>query len=167
MKNPLLTLSILLLSALFLAGCGKSGEQKQLEIDLNKRVMQMHDAEMAKLDQAKTLDAQLDSAMTMHESVAGKFPKDAAGHTSDDIIQAKEQLAAARSAMDAWMASHKPYAEEMNHAEAMSKMNAEMESLTKVSAQLDTAIAGATATVEAHRQFAQGLMAKKPARRGR
>jgi len=165
MKNSLIIISILVLSALLLVGCGKSAQQKQMESDLNTRVMQMHDQEMAKMRQALDLEAQLDSAMTMHDSLGKQFPKQAAGHTGDDIAAAKEKLAAARGAMDNWMTSHKPYNEEMDHEQAMAQMNAEVESLTQVSAQLDSAIQDATRTIETHKQFATDLMAKTAKRR--
>ena len=138
-----------------------------MESDLNKRVMALHDSEMAKMRQAQGLESQLDSARIMHDSLAATYPKEAADHTSDDIDQAKQKLASARSAMEAWMSKHKPYDEEMKHDEAVAQMNAEMQELTNVSAQLDTAIVDATGTIENHRKFATDLLAKKPAKKGR
>jgi outer membrane murein-binding lipoprotein Lpp len=166
MKTSSLTLFVLLLSALLLAGCGKSAQQKQMEADLNTRVMQLHDSGMAKMRQAQTLDAQLDSALTMHDSLAGKFPRESTGHSSTDINDAKQKIASARAAMEAWMAGHKPYDENAKHEETMSMLNADLQGIEKVSAQLDTAIVDATGTIENHRKFAADLLAKKPAKRG-
>ena len=89
MKAHSMTLLVLFLSALLFAGCGKSAEQKQMESDLNKRVMQLHDSGMAKMRQAQGLESQLDSAKVLNDSMAAKFPRDAANHGSGDIDQAK------------------------------------------------------------------------------
>ncbi len=166
MKNLPLALFVLLLSLLLLAGCGKSVEQKQLESDLNKRVMAMHGTEMAKTRQAQGLGVQLDSVMLMHDSLVGKFPKETAGHSGEDINLAKQKLASARAAMDAWMAGHKPYDENVKHDEVMTKLNADVRDLEKVGAQLDSAIADATSVVESHRKAAADLLAKKKPKKG-
>ncbi|MBP1647253.1 MAG: hypothetical protein H6Q30_698 [Bacteroidetes bacterium] len=161
MKTLPLALSVLLLSLLVLAGCGKSAEQKQMESDLNKRVMAMHDTEMAKMRQAQDLTSQLDSVMSMHDALVGKYPKETVGHSSDDINVAKEKLASARAAMDAWMSGHKPYDENVTHTEVMAKLNADIQGLEKVREQADTAIADATSVIESHRKAAADLLAKK------
>lgn len=166
MKHLSLVLFVVLVVALLLVSCGKTSEQKQTESDLNKRLMQMHDSGMVKMRQAQGLGSQLDSALTLHDSLAQKYPKEAAGHTNDDISQAKQKLASAQAAMHAWMAAHKPYDPEMKHDDAMKILNADVEELTKVEAQLDTAVADATGTVENHRKFAADLLAKKPAKKG-
>ncbi len=122
-----------LFCSLLLASCGKTSEQKQMESDLNKRVMQLHDSGMAKMRQAQGLDAQLDSAKALHDSLAAKFPKDAAGHSGDDIAQAKGKIESAQAAMHAWMSTHKPYDPEAKHDEVMAKLNADVQELTNVS----------------------------------
>jgi outer membrane murein-binding lipoprotein Lpp len=160
-----MVLPALVLSALLLAGCGKSEQQKQMESELNSRIMQLHDAGMAKMEQVKAMSAQLDTILTQHEALAAKFPKEAAGHSSDDIKAAKEKLASASSALETWMAGHKPYDVNMKHDEAMSTLNADLQQLEKVSAQLDTAIVDATSTIDSHRKFAEELMAKIPAKK--
>jgi hypothetical protein len=155
-----------LFCSLLLASCGKTSEQKQMESDLNKQVMQLHDSGMAKMRQAQALDAQLDSAMALHDSLAAKFPKDAAGHSSDDIAQAKGKLESAQAAMHTWMSAHKPYDPEAKHDEVVAQLNADVQELTNLSTQFDTAITDATGTVENHRKFAAELQAK-PAKKGR
>jgi outer membrane murein-binding lipoprotein Lpp len=167
MKTYALSFFALLLSVLLLAGCGKTAQQKEMESDLNKRVMQLHDAGMAKVDQAKAMTAQLDTILAQHEALAAKFPKAVVGHTSDDINAAKEKLASATSAMQSWMAGHKPYDINMKHEEVMSQLNADLQALEKVGAQLDTAIADATGTIESHQKFATEVMAKMPAKKGK
>ncbi len=166
MKNLSFTLFLAFLSSLLLVSCGKTSQQKQMESDLNKQVMQLHDTEMAKMRQAQGLESQLDSVKTLHDSLASKYPKEAANHSSDDIVQAKQKLASARSAMNAWMSAHKPYEAEMKHEEAVKKLNADVQELTSVGAQLNMAIVEATGTVENHRKFAAELLAKKPVKKG-
>lgn len=166
MKTTFTTLFAILLSAFLLVGCGKSEQQKQMESDLNKRVAQLHDSGMVKMRQAQALDSQLDSARTLHDSLAAKYPKEAADHSSDDIAQAKQKLASARSAMESWMSGHKPYDAEMKHDEALAQLNKDVQDLTNVSAQMDTAIVDATGTIENHRKFAAELLAKKPVKKG-
>jgi hypothetical protein len=167
MKAHSVTLLVLFLSALFFAGCGKSSQQKQMEGDLNKRVMQLHDSGMVKMRQAQGLESQLDSTKVLSDSLAAKFPGDAAGHGSDDISQAKERLSIAEGAMHAWMAGHKPYDPEGKHDDAMTQLNADIQELMNVSTQLDTAIVDATGTIENHRKYAAELLAKKPVKKGK
>ncbi len=161
-----LSATLFLVLSFLLISCGKTEQQKQAESDLNKRLMQMHDAGMTKMREAASLSSQLDSALTLHDSLAAKFPKETAGHDSRDIAEAKQKLASARSAMGAWMAAHKPYNVNAKHDEAMTQLNAEIAELTKVGQQLDTAIVDVTGTVENHRKFAAELLAKKPVKRG-
>ena len=167
MKNLSAALCLVVFSSLLLVSCGKSSQVKQLESDLSKRVMQLHDSGMAKMRQARTLTAQLDSALALHDSLAGKFPKESAGHNSNDINESKQKLASASSAMEAWMAGHKPYDVNMKHDEAMSKLNADIQELEKVGARFDTAIVDATGTIENHRKVAAELLAKKPVNKSR
>ena len=155
-----------LFCSLLLASCGKTSEQKQMESDLNKRVMQLHDSGMAKMRQAQALDAQLDSAKALHDSLAAKFPKNAAGHSGDDIAQAKGKIESAQAAMHAWMSTHKPYDPEAKHDEVMAKLNADVQELTNQATQFDKAITDATGTVEDHRKFASELLAK-PSKKGK
>jgi hypothetical protein len=166
MKRLSAMVIIVLFSSLLLVSCGKTSQQKAMESDLNKRVMQLHDSGMAKMRQAQALDAQLDSAKALHVSLAAKFPKNAAGHSSDDIAQAKGKIESAQAAMHAWMSTHKPYDPEAKHDEVMAQLNADVQELTNVSTQFDTAITDATGTVENHRKFAAELLAK-PVKKGR
>ena len=164
MKQVMALFSLVLLCSLLLVSCGKTSQQKQLESDLNKRVMQLHDSGMVKMRQAQTLDSQLDSAKVLHDSMAAKFPKDAANYSGDDIARSKEKLESAQGSMHAWMSTHKPYDAEARHDEMMDKLNADVQELTSVSAALDTAIVDATGTIESHRKFAAELLAKKTAK---
>ena len=166
MKRLSAALVLALVCSLLLVSCGKTDKQRQMESDLNKRVMQMHDSGMVKMRQAQALETQLDSAKVLHDSLATKYPKDAANHGSDDIVQVKQKLASARDAMEAWMSKHKPYDAETKHDEAVTQLNAEIEELATVGSQLDAAIADATGTIENHRKFAAELLAKKPAKKG-
>lgn len=167
MKRLLSALVLVFFSSLLLVSCGKTLQQKQMEADLQKRMMALHDSGMVKMRQAQAMDSQLDSAKILHDSLAAKFPKEAADQTSDDIAMAKQRLASARSAMETWMSGHKPLDAETNHDEAVAKMNADIQELTSVGAQLDTAIVDATGTIENHRKFAAELLAKEPARKGK
>ena len=64
------------------------------------------------------------------------------------------------------MAGHKPYDPEGKHDDAMAQLNADVQELTNVSAQIDRAIVDATGTIENHRKFAAELLAKKPVKKG-
>jgi hypothetical protein len=167
MKQLSTAIVLALSSCLLLVSCGKTSQQKQMESDLNKRVMQLHDSGMVKMRQAQALTSQLDSAKILHDSLAAKFPKETANHTGDDIAQVSEKLSSAQGGMHAWMAAHKPYDPETKHDEALAKLNADIQKLAYVSAQLDLAIADATGTIENHRKFATELLAKMAAKKGR
>ena len=165
MKHFSTAFSVVLLCSFLLASCGKTSQQQQMESDLNKRVMQMHDSEMVKMRQAQALDSQLDSAKILIDSLSAKFPKDFAGRTSDDIAQAKAKLETAQGAMREWMSAHRPYDAELKHDVAMAKLNADVQDLMKVGTALDTAIVDATGTIENHRKIAAELLSKKAAKK--
>ena len=75
MKRLSAMVILIVFCSLLLVSCGKTSQQKEMESDLNKRVMQLHDSGMVKMRQAQALDAQLDSAKVLHDSLAAKFPK--------------------------------------------------------------------------------------------
>jgi hypothetical protein len=166
MKHLSTNVALFLFCSLLFVSCGKTSEQKQMETDLNKRVMQLHDEGMMKMRQLKGLAAQLDSAQVLFDSLAAKFPKDAASAAATEIAQSKERIAAAGNAMEAWMSGHKPYDETMKHDVVATKLNEEIQNLASVNTRLDAAIANATSTIENQKKMAAELLAKKPAKKG-
>jgi hypothetical protein len=168
MKGSVPALVVLLLSSLLLASCGKTSQQKQMESELSKRVMQLHDSSMIKVRQAKVLDAQLDSARVLLDSLAASLPSDSARSASEVIARAKQKIASAHDAMEQWMAAHRPYDIEMDHDEAVAQLNGDIQKLVGVSAELDTAIVDATDVIKNQQQHAGEILSKKPMKkRGR
>jgi hypothetical protein len=144
-----------------LAGCGKSAEMKKLEADLNAEVMKMHEDQMKLMDGMQTLASQIDQVSAQHEELAKKFAKKMTGHSTDDLMAAKKQLAAAEESMNTWMKSFKRYDETLDHTEVMAQLTKNKEELTALQGQIDAAMTAAKTAITAHTDFANQLTAKK------
>jgi uncharacterized lipoprotein YmbA len=153
-------LVLLIAVAFVLAGCGKSAEQKKMELDLSAQVQKLHDAGMASMKQVDELTGKIDAAVAMHDSLVKAFPKLAAGHPAEDLIAAKGKLASVKSAMDTWMKGFKPYNETMKHEEAVTMLKKNVEDLTKMKGEIDASVTAATTAIDAHAKAASELMAQ-------
>jgi hypothetical protein len=156
MKSTLMTVALLV--AFVLAGCGKSEVEKKLESDLNNEVMKMHDVAMASLAKAKDLD--LDGVMATQDSLAKLFPKVFEGKNTDDLKAAKEKLAGVKAEMEKWMQGHKKYDPAMNHTEVLAQLKKDKDAVTKINDEVQSAVTAATAAVESHKQLAADAAAQ-------
>ena len=141
--------------ALLLAGCGKSDAQRALETGLNDEITKMHDAGMGLYNQAKDLTGQIDAAIASHDSLANKYAKKFTGHSADDLRAAKDKVTAAMASMDAWMKDFKPYDPEVPHEQVLVSLNKTKDDVMKVKADLEGAIGGAMASMDAHKAFVE------------
>jgi len=160
MKLTCLFPVLLIVGGLLIAGCGKSADQIKMEGDLSKEITVLHDGAMAKITQANDLSTRIGEVMAQHDNLVKKYPKEAAGHSSDDLKAAMEQIVKAKSSMDAWMKGYKPYDPAVKHAEAMKALTTHKTDLTKMKADIEGAITAATTAVESHTKVASELMAK-------
>jgi uncharacterized lipoprotein YehR (DUF1307 family) len=158
MKSTLVTLAVLV--AFVLAGCGKSEIQKKLESELNNEVMKMHDATMATITKATDLTSQLDGAVALQDSLAKRFPKAFEGKTTDDLTAAKQKLAGVKDEMEKWMKGHKAYDPNAKHDEILAQLKKDKEDLTKIKSDVEGAVAAATTAIESHKQLAADAVAK-------
>lgn len=145
--------------ALLLAGCGKSELQTKLETELSDQITKLHDGAMATYNQAKDLTTQLDAALVSHNELAAKHAKQFAGHSADDITAAKEKLTAAIASMDTWMKEFKPYNPEMPHEQVITTLTKSKDDALKMKDELESAVSGALSTLDAHKTFAEQVMA--------
>jgi hypothetical protein len=160
------TLIVCSLALLFLfAGCGKSADQLKMEGDLSKEITTLHDGLMAKMPQVKELLTNIPELMAQGQELAKKYPKAAELLKVDALKGASEQLVKAQSAMEAWMKGFKPYDLNMKHDEVMTTLTKQKEELTKMKGDFDTAVTGATATVDTYKKTIADLMAKVPAKK--
>lgn len=151
---------LLLVVAAALIGCGKSADMKKLESDLNAEILKVHEKQMASMKVLDSLTASLDATAAAHAELAAKFPKALADHSADDIAAAKDQIAGAKSAMDAWMKAYKPYDENLPHEQVMAQLNKDMEGLMGIQTQLDAVMKGASDVITGHAKVAEEVMAK-------
>jgi hypothetical protein len=158
MKSTLITLAVLV--AFVLAGCGKSEVQKKLESELNSEVMKMHDATMATIAKAKDLATQLDGAVAVQDSLAKLYPKAFQGKTTNDLTAAKEKLAGVKDEMDKWMKGHKQFDPNGKHEEILAQLKKDKEDLSKIKNDVEGAFAAATTAIDAHKQLATDAVAK-------
>jgi hypothetical protein len=156
---------LLLFVAAALAGCGKSDELKKVESDLNAEIQKVHIKQMATMKVLDSLSTALEVTMAKHTELVAKFPKAVEGHTADDIAAAKTRIADAKTAMDNWMKSYKPYDAEQPHEQVMAHLNKDMEGLMGMQTQVDAAMKGASDVITAHAKAAEEVMAKTAKRR--
>lgn len=158
MKSTLVTLALLI--AFVLAGCGKSEVQKKLESELNSEIMKMHDATMATITKAKDLASQLDGAVAVQDSLAKLYPKAFEGKTTDDLKAAKEKLAGVKDEMDKWMKGHKPFDPNGKHEEILAQLKKDKEDLTKIKNDAEGAFTAATTAIDSHKQLVTDVASK-------
>jgi hypothetical protein len=159
-----ITVAILMV-VLLISGCGKSDMEKKMETELNATVTKLHEEGMKLVKTFPELQAKIGMALSAHDSLGKLYPKLTEGHSSADLIAAKEKLAAAGTAMDTWMKEHKKYDEKMKHVEAITLLNKEKDDLTKITGQATAAVDAAKTALASHAQFAQDLMAKIPGKK--
>ena len=162
MRATSLVMVLVLAGTVGLCGCGKSAEQKRLEADLNSQIMKGHEVLMEKPKQAAVLLTQLDSAIAISDSLIKEHPNGTGGLTSSDLIAARDKVEGSRSALDSWMQGHTPYNEGIKHERAMAQLQTDLNALTQVGDQMDTAIVDATKAIAIHREFVSTLSAGGP-----
>lgn len=167
MKRRAVPAVMAIAAALLLFGCGKNPEQKKLESDLNNQVVKGHEAQMAKLTQADDLLTQVEAAIVMYDSLVAAFPKQTADQSKADLLSAKDRLNSSKDALESWMSNYQPFNEGVKHAIAMAQLRKEWDTLVQAGQQLDSAIAGATLAVDAHKKFADDLIAASPKKKHR
>lgn len=158
MKSTLITLAVLV--AFVLAGCGKSEIQKKLESELNNEVMKIHDAAMATMTKGKDLASQLDGVVATQDSLAKLFPKAFEGKTTDDLKAAKDKLAGVKDEMDKWMKGHKAFDPNGKHEDILAQLKKDKEDLTKIRGDVEGAFTAATTAIDSHKQLLADVAAK-------
>ena len=76
-------------------------------------------------------------------------------------MAAKDKIDAAVSSMDTWMKGFKPFDPEIAHDQVMTVLAKQKDELTSMNSQLMAAVTEATTALDAHKQFAESLTAKK------
>lgn len=160
MKQTLAAVVMLALVALMVTGCGKSADQLKMEGDLSKQITALHDGLMAKMPQVNELLGRIPELSAQGEMLAKKYPKQAEALKTDGLKSASEMLVKAKSSMEAWMKTFKPYDVEMKHDDVMKALTTQNDGLTKMKGEFDTAITGATTAVDTYSKTVEGLMAK-------
>jgi hypothetical protein len=160
MKQALAAVVMLALVALVVTGCGKSADQLKMEGDLSKQITALHDGLMAKMPQVKELLAKIPELSAQGEMLAKKYPKQAEALKTDGLKSASEMLVKAKSSMEAWMKTFKPYDVSMKHDDVMKALTTQKDDLTKMKVEFDTAVTGATTAADTYSKTVEGLMAK-------
>ena len=165
MKNVLVMMTVLILVSLLAAGCGKSADQLKMEGDLAKEITTLHDGLMAKMPQISDLLNKIPELSAQGEMLAKKYPKAAEALKTDGLKSASEMLVKAKSSMEAWMKGFKPYDVEMKHDDVIKALTQQKDDLTKMKGEFDTALTGATGSVETYSKTIEDLTAKTVAKK--
>lgn len=160
MKQMLIVLSLVLLVAVLLAGCGKSDEAKKIEAALNTEVMAKHDAIMKLVPELDSLTAGITRVMANHDALVKKYPDLTAGHAASDLVVAQEKITAAKAAMDAWMRAFRPYDPDQKHEVVVAALTVEKEALTAMEKQFADARITALNAIAAHEVAADMVIVK-------
>ena len=148
--------------AIAIAGCGKSGDQKRAESDLQDEIMKLHDYSMASLGKIKVLNRSLDSALDRTGSPADIRHAVAGDSSAASLRTAKEALDRSTDAMELWMSEYRPYDERGDHDAVMAQLKAEKESLARATAGALSAIDTASAALEQYRRLVQAPESARP-----
>jgi hypothetical protein len=160
MKQVFLALSLVVLVAGILTGCGKSDEMKKVEAALNAEVMDKHEVIMKLVPAMDDLTTHISAVMAKHDSLVKKYPALTAGHTTADLVGAQEKIAAAKAAMDTWMRSFKPYDPDAKHDGVIAALNVQKDELLAIEKQFADAQKSAGDALAAHEAAATELIAK-------
>ncbi len=160
MKHVLLALSLVIVVAILLAGCGKSEEMKKVETAINAEVMAKHDELMKSMSGLDELTAQITAATARHDELVAKYPKLVTGHTGADLVAAQAKIAAAKAAMENWMAGFKPYDPEGKHEDVVAGLTVNKDALGAMQTQFADAMTAAKDALAGHTTAADDLMAK-------
>ena len=148
-----------------LVGCGKSPEEKKMESEMSTEVTKLLDENKAALEQVSSLINQVDVTIARRDSMVVAHPKETAGHSVEDLQNAKTRLAAAQDALEKWLKAYRPYNEGMKHQEAMNNLKRAKEDLTNAKTNIDEASAAANTAIDHHAKLFDELTAQlaKPA----
>ena len=160
MKQMLLALSLVVLVACLVAGCGKSDEMKKIEAALNTEVMDKHDVIMKLVPELDGLTTHISAVMAKHDSLVKKYPALASGHTTADLVAAQEKITAAKAAMDAWMRGFKPYDPDAKHDGVLAGLNVQKDELIAMEKQFAEARLAALDAIAKHEVAADMVIAK-------
>ena len=160
MRNVLLALSLVIVVAILLAGCGKSEEMKKIESALNSEVMAKHDELMKSMSGLETLNDQITVATAKCDELMAKYPKLTKEFSNAELTAAQEKIASAKSAMETWMKGFKPYDPELKHEEAVAALTANKDALGAMEKQLTEAMDAAKGALANSTKAADDLMAK-------
>ncbi len=155
---------VLLAAAILVAGCGKSADQKKMEADLNAEVMRIHHDQMKEMNAIRDLMGRIDMELAAYDRLVREHPRQMAGRTPDDLVDAKKMLLAAKGAMEGWMSGYTMYHEGMKHEEAMAKLTKDREDLANVQLKIDAAKKAAAEALDAHRKIADQVASAAPRR---
>ena len=160
MKQMPLALSLVVLIACLVAGCGKSDEMKKIEAALNTEVMDKHDVIMKLVPELDGLTSRISAVMATHDALVKKHPALTSGHTTADLVAAQEKITAAKAAMDTWMRGFRPYDPEAKHDAVIAALNVQKDELVAMEKQFAEARQAATAAITAHEAAATELIAR-------
>ena len=162
MKFSSFVLATFITGTLMLSGCGKSAAEKNAESELNDKIMKAHETQMTMAARVDELLAKIDTLVAKHDSLAKAFPKEMANISTAELTSAKDKLSAAKDGMDSWMSSHEPYNASVKHEIAMQQLTGDLNVVTQVGDQMNTAIAAATSALNANAQTMNEVLAKSP-----
>jgi hypothetical protein len=160
MKQVLLALSLVVLVAGLLTGCGKSDEMKKIEAALNTEVMDKHEVIMKLVPELDLLTTRITAVTAKHDSLVKKYPALTTGHAATDLVSAQEKIAAAKATMDTWMRSFKPYDPEAKHEGVIAALNIQKDELVAIEKQFADAQQAAAEAIAAHESAADNVIAK-------
>ena len=155
----------LVIALLAFQGCGKPADQKAAEERLNAEVMQLHERQMDGMAEIQNLIAAIDIELANHDRLVREHPRQLAGQTSDDLVNARKMLLATKSMLNRWMSSYRPYDAAANHDTVMVRMNADREALLGIQASADAARAAAQNALESHRKLSEQVAAARTGKR--
>ncbi|MER3523627.1 MAG: hypothetical protein C4326_06035 [Ignavibacteria bacterium] len=155
------------LFALAIAGCGPSAEQKKMVDDLTAEVKSMADNASNSIGKLEGVAGEIAAAIAGADSLAKKYPKDTASITSavSQLRSAKDRVTSVKDNVSAWLAQFKvPSLETMKFDQVLSKLKKQKEELSTATSEVEGALSAATTALDSYKGLASGLATKVAAK---
>ena len=160
MKYIRIMSAVMLVVALFAAGCGKSRELLKIESDVSAEIGALQKDLELSLSGLAELQTKLDKSLQTHNALKKKFAKAMKNRSANDIAAARQGLDAAKNHAETAISAMSTYDNAMEHDKAMQILNANKEAVGAKDKVLE-AINDANAAVANHEKIAKQLTKKR------
>ena len=159
-----ISIGMVALIALSIAGCGPSAEQKKMVTDMTGEVTTMVNDASSSLGKIDDAVKQVDAAIITGDSLKMKAPKDSTsiGNAIIQLKTAKDRLLSVKDNVSQWVAAYKtPDLEKAKFEQVVADLKKNKDEVTSASAEIQGAIDAAMTALEEYRNVASSVKVTK------